>query len=60
MDHIKTTEAYPLRMAILKRSQKAGVKGLEVAVVDLNVMLAMLKIIASEGLMGELVDMSKK
>ena len=43
MDQIKTSEDYPFRMCILKRSQKAGVKGLEVAVVDLDVMISMLQ-----------------
>jgi hypothetical protein len=48
MDQITTSDKYPLRMSILKRSQKKGVKGLEVAVVDLNVMLAMLQILGWE------------
>ncbi len=58
MDQIKTTPIYPFRMSILKRSHKKGVKGLEVAVVDLNVMLAMLKLLKDNDLLDELRNLS--
>jgi hypothetical protein len=45
IDEITTTEEYPIRVAILKRTQSKGTKPLEVAVVDLNVFLNMLDIL---------------
>lgn len=39
IDEITPTEEYPIRVAILKRTQSKGVKPLEVAVVDLTVFM---------------------
>lgn len=40
---ITTTDAYPIPLAILKRTQSKGVEGLEVAVMPLDVFMAMLR-----------------
>ena len=54
IDEIKTSEDYPLRMCILKRSNSKGVKGIEVAVVDLDIMISMLQQLHWHGLLDDL------
>ena len=58
MEQIQTSDEYPFRMCILKRSQKKGVTGLEVAVVDLHVMLVMLRMLKDAGFIDDLRSLS--
>lgn len=57
MDQIQVSDSYPLRLCILKRSQKKDVKSLEVAVVDLDVMLTMIMVLQDEELLGDVVEL---
>ena len=59
MDQINTTFMHPLRMCILKRSQKKGVSGLEVAVVDLDVMFVMIELLQEAKLLGDLPEICR-
>lgn len=54
IDQISPTETHPLRMCALKRTMHKGVSGIEVAVVDWEVMLKILKLLVDNGLISEL------
>ena len=49
INQIVPSEEYPIRVAILKRTQSKGRPGLEVAVLDLDTFLAMVQFIESSG-----------
>lgn len=54
IEEVVTGDGYKYRMAVLKRTRSPGVPTLEVAVVDLDVMLRMMMLLESNGLLEKL------
>jgi hypothetical protein len=55
IDQMLDSEEYPLRVAVLKRTQSKGVHGLEVAVLDLDAFTTMVRILKENNLLEEVV-----
>lgn len=56
IDEIVPSEEYPIRTAILKRSMKKGVSGIEVAVIDIDVFFAIIRLLKRNGLVSQLLQ----
>ena len=55
LEEIQPDAGYPVRMAVLKRTRNAASATLEVAVVDFDVMLKILRLLKQHNLLDELV-----
>lgn len=50
INQVMPTDSYPLPVAVLKRTQSKGVKGLEVAVMPLDLFVALIKTLYDAGI----------
>lgn len=55
IDQVADSERYPIRVAILKRTQSKGVHGLEVAVLDFDAFMEIVSILKENNLLDEVV-----